>query len=117
MVTNVAVRQVLLAQNAKTTLMNAQARLARTTDTVLTRRMAINATVSLPLRGRTARQVFLQACNIYFFLPLLIVLSLKSSIKGVSNKQKIMKQTYPFRCRYECIIFVSSSISFVKKGK
>lgn len=63
MVTNVTVRQVLLAQNARSTSMNAPARLVRTTETVLTRRMAINATVSLPLRARTARQVFLQACN------------------------------------------------------
>ena len=61
--TNAAVRQVLLAQNARSTSMNAPVRLVRTTETVLTRRMAINATVSLPLRARAARQVFLQACN------------------------------------------------------
>ena len=63
MVTNVAVHQVLLAQNARSTSMNAPVRRVRTTDSVLTRRMAINATVSLPLKARTARQVFLQACN------------------------------------------------------
>lgn len=61
MVTNVAARQDLQAQNAKSTPMNAPARLVRTTDTVLTRQMAINATVSLPLKEQTARQVFLQS--------------------------------------------------------
>lgn len=61
MVTNVAARQDLQAQNAKLTSMNAPALLARTTDTVLTRQMAINATVSLPLKAQTARQVFLQS--------------------------------------------------------
>ena len=64
MVTNVTARQVLKAQHAKSTSMNAPAHLARTTETALTRRMAINVTVSLPLRAQTARQVFLQASNI-----------------------------------------------------
>ena len=59
MVTNVVVRQVLKAQHVKSTSMNVPARLARTTDTALTRRMAINATVSLPLKAQTARQVIL----------------------------------------------------------
>ena len=63
MVTNVAVQQVLLAQNARSISMNVPARLVRTTEIVLTRRTAINATVGLPLRARTARQVFLLACN------------------------------------------------------
>lgn len=58
MVTNVAARQDLQAQNAKLTSMNAPARLVRTTDSVLTRQMAINAIVGLPLKAQTARQVF-----------------------------------------------------------
>ena len=57
MVTNAAVQQDLLAHNAKSTSMNVPVRRARIMGTVLIRPMATNATVSLPLREQTAKQV------------------------------------------------------------
>ena len=57
MVTSAPVPQALRAHNAKLTSMNVPVRRAKTTGTVLTRRMATNVTANLPLRERTAKQV------------------------------------------------------------